>query len=53
MKGQSPGVVGPDQPPDQDAAVLLADGQVPNAAVGRLPDPCCDLLGEGLHPRTL
>src|SRR5262249_59177628 len=37
---------------DEDAAVILADGEVPDATVGRLADPRLDLFGEGGHRLT-
>jgi hypothetical protein len=43
------GVMGRCLPPNHDAIAKLVDGQVPDAAVGRLTDPRLDLLGEGLH----
>src|SRR5262245_46466030 len=44
LKGKLPGVLCGDPPPDDDQAVDLLDGQVPDAVVGRPTDPLLHLF---------
>src|SRR5262249_39117848 len=47
MQGQLLDMLARGLAPQEDAAVILADGQVPDATLGRLADPRLDLFGEG------
>jgi len=52
VQGQLLGVVCRGPPPDYDPAVILFDGQAPDAVVSRLTDPRLHLFGDGHHRRT-